>query len=271
MNKEKKECRKCGKEFYCDRHHILPKGIFGDGETDNLCKNCHNEYHRYSGHKYLRKNNIIGLLILLLSVNTFSQTTTVKIALLKYNGGGDWYANPTSLPNLIEFCNRNLQTNIDKDYATVEVGSYEIYNYPFVHMTGHGNVIFSPKEVTNLRNYLLSGGFIHIDDNYGMDKFVRREMKKVFPELKFIELPFNHAIYRKSYIFDKGLPKIHEHDNKAPQGFGLIYKGRLVCFYTYESDLGDGWEDKEVHNDSEQTRLKALKMGANIIQYIFTN
>ena len=193
-----------------------------------------------------------------------------QIALLKYNGGGDWYANPTSLPNLIRFCNKELGTGLEPDYATVEVGSADIFNYPLVHLTGHGNVIFSPQEARNLRDYLISGGFLHIDDNYGLDKFIRPQMKKVFPELEFVELPFDHEIYHQKYSFPQGLPKIHEHDNKAPQGFGLIYEGRLVCFYTYESDLGDGWEDQSVHKDSEETRVKALKMGANIIQFAFT-
>ncbi len=194
-----------------------------------------------------------------------------QIALLKYRGGGDWYANPTSLPNLIKFCNKELKTDLDLTPATVEVGSSEIFNYPFLHMTGHGNVSFSEAEVKNLRKYLISGGFLHIDDNYGIDVSVRREMKKVFPELDFVELPFSHDIYHQTFNFSNGLPKIHEHDNKRPQGFGLIYKGRLVCFYTYECDLGDGWEDESVHGDDESTRLKALRMGANIIHYVFTN
>ncbi len=212
------------------------------------------------------------LLILLLALITIASTTVsnIQIALLKYNGGGDWYANPTSLPNLIKFCNKNLGTNLKSDYATVEVGSPDIFNYPFIHMTGHGNVVFSNQEALNLRNYLIAGGFLHIDDNYGMDKFVRLQMKKVFPELDFVELPFNHPIYHQKYEFKNGLPKIHEHDNKPPQGFGLIYKERLICFYSYECDLGDGWEDAEVHYDSESTRLKALKMGANIVQFAFT-
>lgn len=195
--------------------------------------------------------------------------TAVQIALLKYKGGGDWYANPTSLPNLVKFCNENLGTTLNEDIATVEVGSTEIFNYPFVHMTGHGNVVFSAEDVTNLRNYLIGGGFLHISDNYGIDKFARREMKKVFPELDFIELPFTHEIYHQKYSFPNGLPKIHEHDAKHPQGFGLVYEGRLVCFYDFECDLGDGWEDQSVHKDSEATRLKALQMGANIIQYVF--
>lgn len=195
-----------------------------------------------------------------------------QIAVLKYNGGGDWYANlETSVPNLIKFCNENLKTNINPEQATVDAGSAEIFNYPFVHMTGHGNVIFSNQEAENLRNYLLGGGFLHISDNYGMDKFVRPQMKKVFPELDFVELPFNHPIYHQKYDFANGLPKVHEHDNKPPQGFGLIFKGKLICFYDFECDLGDGWESAEVHNDSEDARTKALKMGANIISYAFTN
>ncbi len=193
----------------------------------------------------------------------------LHIALLKYSGGGDWYANPTSLPNLVKFCNANLGTDLDPDNATVSPGDPEIFNYPFIHMTGHGNVIFSDDEVRNLRKYLLAGGFLHIDDNYGLDAYIRPQIKKVFPELDFIELPFDHPVYHQKYEFPTGLPKIHEHDGKAPQGFGIIHEGRLVVFYTYECDLGDGWEDPQVHKDSEETRLKALKMGANLIEYVF--
>lgn len=195
-----------------------------------------------------------------------------QLGLLKYGGGGDWYANlETSLPNLIKFCNANLKTNINPEQAVVEVGSTEIFNYPFVHMTGHGNVIFSNQEAENLRHYLIGGGFLHISDNYGMDVFIRTQLKKVFPELELVELPFNHPIYHQFYNFDKGLPKVHEHDNKAPQGFGLIYKGRLVCFYDYECDLGDGWESYDIHKDSAEARERALKMGANILSYAFLN
>lgn len=194
---------------------------------------------------------------------------SVQIALLKYSGGGDWYANPTSLPNLISFCNKNLSTNINSDPVTIDVGDPNIFNFPFVHMTGHGNVIFSDSEAENLRKYLIGGGFLHIDDNYGMDKYIRPQLKKVFPELELIEVPFNHQIYHQKYSFNNGLPKIHEHDNKPAQGFGLFWEGRLVCFYTYESDLGDGWENPEVHRDPEDIRLKALQMGANIVQFAF--
>jgi hypothetical protein len=212
------------------------------------------------------------LTILFAAVLTVAFTTTAptyQIGLLKYNGGGDWYANlETSLPNLIKFCNDNLKTNINPEQATVEVGSPEIFNYPFVHMTGHGNVVFSAQEAENLRSYLTGGGFLHISDNYGLDKFIRPEMKKVFPELDFIELPFSHPIYHQKFDFPNGLPKIHEHEGKAPQGFGIIYQGRLVCFYDYECDLGDGWESFEIHKDSPETHQKALKMGANMIQYV---
>ncbi len=202
---------------------------------------------------------------------TISPVPSYQIALLKYNGGGDWYANiETSLPNLIKFCNENLKTNITSEQGIVEAGSSELFNYPFVHITGHGNIVFSNQEAENIRNYMIAGGFLHIDDNYGLDKFVRPQLKKVFPELDFVELPFNHPIYHQKYDFNNGLPKIHEHEDKPPQGFGLIYEGRLVCFYSYECDLGDGWEDFEVHKDSPESHIKALKMGANLIQYTLT-
>lgn len=194
---------------------------------------------------------------------------TLKLALLKYQGGGDWYANPTSLENLAQFCNSALGTDIDPDYATVEVGSADLFNYPWVHMTGHGNVVFSAAEAENLRNYLIGGGFLHADDNYGMDPYIRVALKQVFPELNLVELPFEHEIYHQKYQFPSGLPKVHEHEGHAPQGFGLIWEGRLVCFYSYECDLGDGWEDPEVHKDPEEVRQKALQMGANLISYAF--
>jgi len=196
--------------------------------------------------------------------------STYKIALLKYNGGGDWYANPTSLPNLIKFCNKNLHTEINKEPATVEVGSPEIFNYPFLHMTGHGNVIFSSEELKNLRTYLLGGGFLHADDNYGMDKYIRREIKKLFPDKELVELPFSHPIFHQKYNFPNGLPKIHKHNGKRPQAFGIFVDNRLVLLYTYECDLGDGWEDTVVHHDTEEKHFQALKMGANIIQFVFT-
>ena len=211
------------------------------------------------------KNLII--LFIFITTSFIGQSYSFKIGILKYNGGGDWYANPTALKNLIQFCNTNLNTNIDPMYDEIEVGNLSIFQYPWVHLTGHGNVVFSPKEANNLRNYLISGGFLHISDNYGLDPFIRKEMKKVFPEIDFVELPLNHEIYETPYAFKNGLPKIHEHDDNSPLGLGLIYEGRLVCFYDFECDLGDGWEDEEVHNDSEEIRTKALKMGANILSY----
>jgi hypothetical protein len=197
------------------------------------------------------------------------QAQSFKLAVAKYRGGGDWYSNPSSITNLISFCNDQLGTDIDPEYDIVEVGSPELYNYPFVHMTGHGNVVFDAQEAENIRKYLIAGGFLHIDDNYGMDPYIRPELKKVFPELELVELPFDHPIYHSRFEFDNGLPKVHEHDDLPPQGFGLIYEGRLVAFYSYESDLGDGWEDAEVHNDSPQIREQSLQMGANLIQFVF--
>jgi hypothetical protein len=207
-------------------------------------------------------------IFLVLSVSLFGQYDN-KLALIKYNGGGDWYANPTALPNLSLYCNETLGTKLNPDYATVEVGSAELFNYPFLHLTGHGNVVFSESEAYNLRMYLLSGGFLHIDDNYGLDPFIRIAMKTVFPELDFIEIPYDHPIFHQQYDFDSGLPKVHEHDKKPAQGFGLIWEGRLICFYSYESDLGDGWEDEDVHKDSYELRLAALRMGANIVKFAF--
>jgi len=216
------------------------------------------------------KKNIFLFFFLFCFTAVFGQNYSYKIAKLKYNGGGDWYSNKTSLPNLIAFCNDNLSMNIKAEEDIVEVGDEELFGYPFIHLTGHGNVVFSSAEAENLRNYLIAGGFLHIDDNYGLDKFIRLEMKKVFPELDFVELPFNHPIYHQKYDFDKGLPKIHEHDGKPAQGFGIVYEGRLVCFYTYECDLGNGWEDQVIYNDPEAIREKALKMGANILSYAFS-
>jgi len=200
-----------------------------------------------------------------------AQPYSFKIGKLKYNGGGDWYANKTSLPNLIAFCNQQLKTNIAQQEDIVEVGSADLFSYPFVHMTGHGNVVFSDDEAKNLRKYLEGGGFLHIDDNYGMDKFIRIELKKVFPELELVELPFTHPIYSQKFSFEKGLPKVHEHDGKAPKGYGLLYQGRLVCFYSFECDLGNGWEDQEVYNDPESIRQQALRMGANLVTYALSN
>lgn len=216
----------------------------------------------------MKKTVVAFAFILLFCSSTFQPS--FKIAKLKYQGGGDWYANKTSLPNLIAFCNRNVGINLAPEEGVVEAGSVDLFQYPLVHMTGHGNVVFSNAEVQNLRNYLIGGGFLHIDDNYGMDKFIRPELKKIFPESDLVELPFTHDIYHQKYHFNNGLPKIHEHDGKTPKGYGILYKGRLVVFYSFECDLGNGWEDKQVYNDSDEVRSKALQMGANIVCYALT-
>jgi len=217
--------------------------------------------------KFIKFNLLLFFTIIFST--SFSQNYSYKIGLLKYNGGGDWYANPTALPNLIKFCNTEIGTNINPVYDEVEVGDNSIFNYPYIHLTGHGNIVFGANEVSNLRNYLVAGGFLHISDNYGLDPFIRKEIKKIFPEIDFIELPYTHPIYHQKFDFDKGLPKIHQHDEQPPVGLGLIYKGRLVCFYDFECDLSDGWEDADVHNDSKEARTKALEMGANILSYTF--
>ncbi len=209
----------------------------------------------------------IQLLLLIISSLGFSQ----EIALVKYAGGGDWYSNPTSLPNLIKYCNATINTKIKWKPGQVEPSSPDLFGYPYVHMTGHGNVVFSQNDVENLRKYLTSGGFLHIDDNYGMNEYVRKEIKKIFPDNELLEIPTTHAIFQKPFPFPAGIPKIHEHDGKKPQAFGIFIENRLVLMYSYETDLGDGWEDPEVHNDPKEVREKALKMGANIMNYIFNN
>ena len=212
---------------------------------------------------------VVKHVFLLLIVLVFNGLSAQEIAVLKYNGGGDWYANPTALKNLIQFCNQELNTTLADNPATVSANSSDIFLYPFVHMTGHGNVYFSEEEAKNLKNYLISGGFLHIDDNYGMNEYVRAAFKTVFPDKTWQELPSSHPVFSTFFSFPNGLPKIHEHDGNRPQAFGLFHENRLICLFTYESDLGDGWEDPEVHNDPQEIRLKALKMGANIIKYAF--
>lgn len=215
----------------------------------------------------MRKLLTLGLLFGLLAFTL--DNYSFQIGLLKYNGGGDWYANPTALTNLVLFTNKNLGTDIDPEYDVVDVGSTDIFSYPFIHMTGHGNVVFSEEERRNLRLYLESGGFLHIDDNYGMDKFIRPELRKIFPGIELQAIPPSHPIFSQHYVFNDGVPKIHEHDNKPPEVYGIFLKGRLALIYTTETDLGDGWEDEEVHNDPPEKRLKALQMGANILEYAF--
>jgi hypothetical protein len=212
-------------------------------------------------------------LVLFLTVFFFcslvSGQNSFQLAVLKYKGGGDYYANPTSLPNLISFCNKNLNTKINTEVPFVDAGSKDILQYPFVHMTGHGNVVFTNQELDNLRTYLKAGGFLHIDDNYGMDPYIRPQIKKLFPDIELVEIPSNHPIYHQKFKLN-GLPKIHEHDSKPPKAFGIFYEGKLVLLYTFETDLGDGWENQSVHNDSEEKRKQAFEMGANILTYVFS-
>jgi len=204
----------------------------------------------------------------------FISATTVhaqELAILKYQGGGDWYSNPTALPNLVRFCNDNINTNINENIQTVAPSSTDIFQYPLLHMTGHGNVFFSDEDLQNLRSYLESGGFLHIDDNYGMKPYVTKELKRLFPDKELETISRSHPIFSIVYSFPKGLPKIHEHDGKAPEARGIFIEDRLVVLFTFESDLGDGWEDQEVHNDPDEVREKALRMGANIVKYAFEN
>ena len=189
----------------------------------------------------------------------------ITLARLKYPGGGDWYWGNSALPNLITFIKQNTKINIADEEVVVSLLDENLFNYPFLFMTGHGNVKFSDQEMERLRKYLASGGFLFANDSYGMDEAFRREMKKIFPDNDLVELPFGHKIYHSYFDFPNGLPKIHKHDGKPAQGFGIIYKGRLVVFYAYESDIGDGWEDEQVHNDPKEKREQALKMGVNIL------
>ncbi len=221
--------------------------------------------------KFFLKKLHIKVLFIAFMLGCSYLVSAQQVAILKYDGGGDWYANPTALPNLIKFCNDAIHTNINSNPETVEATSIDVFNYPILFMTGHGNILFSEEAKENLKSYLISGGFLHVSDNYGLDTYIRREMKQLFPTLEFKEIPYNHPIFNQTFSFENGLPKIHEHDNKPPQAFGLFYEGRLICFYDYEADLSDGWEDEEVHNDDAETREKALKMGANIIEYAFKN
>jgi len=204
-------------------------------------------------------------------VTVHTQASSFTIARIKYNGGGDWYTGQTSLGNLLRFVRENTAIDAAENEVTISLMDDQLYLYPYLYITGHGNVRFSEKEAERLREYLANGGFIHADDCYGMDKSFRREMKKVFPELEMVELPFNHEIYHSCFEFSGGLPKIHEHDGGPPHGYGVFFEGRLVLFYSFNTDLGDGWEDPEVHNDPPEKRQEALKMGTNIITYALTH
>src|SRR5690554_1182394 len=225
---------------------------------------------------YILKNLRTTIMKLILSILSFTVLSfafgqgSYQLAVLKYSGGGDYYANPTAVPNLVKFANQQLNANISTEVPYVEVGSPLLFTFPFVHMTGHGNVVFSNAERENLRNYLVGGGFLHIDDNYGMDQYIRPELEKLFPNFDLVELPYDHPIFNQKYKFH-GLPKIHEHDGERPQAFGIIIEGRLVLLYTYETDLGDGWEDITVHNNTQENHEKALKMGLNILQFVLIN
>lgn len=213
----------------------------------------------------MNKINYISFFLLI----TLGNLNAQNLAVLQYEGGGDWYSNPTALKNLIQFCNAEINTKMNLEPQTVSADDPEIFEYPMLHMTGHGNVFFSKETLQNLRTYLLGGGFLHIDDNYGMKPFILPQIKNLFPNMELKEVPLNHAIYNIHFKFPKGLPKIHEHDGLAPKAMGIFHKNKLVLLLTYESDLGDGWEDSEVHNDPEAVREKALKMGANIVKYAF--
>ncbi len=201
--------------------------------------------------------------------SSLSAQAPLKLALLKYRGGGDWYSVVDAVDNLAKFCNKELSMNLQAEYATVDVGSSEIFNFPFLFMTGHGNVVLSDAEAENLRTYMMSGGFLLIDDDFGMDPFIRPSIKKIFPDLTLTELPFNHPVFHQKFNFPKGLPKVHEHDSRPPQAFGIFFKGRLVCLYLYQSNISDGWESPSVHKDPEELRIQSLRMGANIIQFAF--
>ena len=208
-----------------------------------------------------------ALIFLLLIIGQYD----FSIARLKYGGGGDWYSNPSSLPNLLTAIRERTSTRAAPNEVVVEITDPRLFEYPYLYMNGHGNVHFTDEEVKILRTYFMAGGFLHADDNYGMDSSFRREIVKVFPDSPMIELPFEHPIYHSLYDFPNGLPKIHEHDAKPAQGFGIFYEDRLVIFYTYECDLGDGWEDPDVHNDPPEKREQALQMGINIVMYALTH
>ena len=216
---------------------------------------------------YFRQINYI---IIALSIITSAYSQAFSIARVHYGGGGDWYSDPSSLPNLIAYIKNNTSIVIEPDEYQLKLTDSGLNNHSFLYLTGHGNIRFTDDEIIILRNYLLNGGFLHADDNYGMDESFRREMKRVFPSKDWVELPYDHDIYNAYFNFSNGLPKIHEHDGKSAQGLGLFEENRLIAFYSYESDLGDGWEDPNVHNNPIEIRQSALKMGVNIIWFALT-
>jgi len=223
----------------------------------------------------IKKINIFLIILFVLFSPGFliSQTSgsKIKLARVKYSGGGDWYNDPSAEVNLLRYVARATNIPVEPVYEYVDLASDNLFLYPLIFLTGHGNVNFTEEEVRKLRAYLQNGGFLYIDDDYGLDEYIRKEMKKVFPDQDFVELPFSHGIYHCHFKFPNGLPKIHEHDKKAPQGFGLFYQGRLCVFYTYEANLGDGWPDPEIHNNPPEKREASLQMGTNIIVWALTN
>lgn len=213
----------------------------------------------------------IVLILIIIATTTAAQTNVgIQIARLKYGGGGDWYNDPSAEVNLLKFVKENTTVQVNPEYVFVDVSSNDIFSYPILFITGHGNIVFSKEDVDRLREYLEKGGFIYIDDDYGLDKAARREFKKLYPSKNFIELPFDHEIYHIVFDFKYGPPKTHEHNNKPPQGFGLFVNNKLSVFYTYESNPSDGWADKEAHNNPQNIREEALKFGTNIIVFALT-
>jgi len=226
------------------------------------------------------RRSVVALIGLALLAAGLSVTTTasqaqdahaVNVAAVKYSGGGDWYQAQSALPNFLEFVNQNTLVDVAPQPEVVELSSDKLFSFPFLFLSGHGNVVLSEDEVRRLRRYLVNGGFLYVDDDYGIDEYIRREMKKVFPEQDFVELPFDHELYHTHYDFPNGLPKIHEHDGEAPQGFGLFHEGRLVVYYTYETNISDGWESPEVHQTPADRREAAFRMGTNILTYALMN
>ena len=193
-----------------------------------------------------------------------------SIARVNYGGGGDWYCDPSSIPNLLNYLTKNTSIKVAHDEYRIKLTTKELRGHPYLYMTGHGNIRFTDEEIIQLREYLMGGGFLHTDDNYGLNTSFRREMKRVFPDRDFVELPHDHAVFHSYFDMPNGLPKIHEHDGKPPQLFALYNEDRIMVIYSYESDLGDGWEDEEVHNDPSELRVAALQMGVNIIYFALT-
>lgn len=220
--------------------------------------------------KFSRLVIAVGILGIFISPLIAQQTAQIKLARVKYRGGGDWYNNPSSLKNLAEFTQKQVPISINPEYDDIALGSPDLFDYPFIFLTGHGNISINEAEASNLRKYLDNGGFLYVDDDYGLDNHFRKVINQVYPNEKLVELPFSHPVYHQVFDFPQGLPKIHKHDGKAPQGFGLFREGRLVLFYTYESNLADGWANPDVHNDPATLRQKALRMGANILVYALT-